>query len=121
MQQLQQMNNVWTQRLDKLRARESSTVRVIQWLKENQQLFRQPILEPVCMSLNVRDPRYAKQVEAFFSGRDFFSFVAQNEEDRETFLKQVSTPSMLSNGPLSIPLPSGTRQHASEGEHSACP
>lgn len=63
-------------------------------------MFRQPILEPVCMSLNVRDPRYAKQVEAFFAGKDFLSFMAQNEEDKETFLKEVGTPSMLNNGPL---------------------
>ena len=86
-QQLQEMNNVWTQRLEKLR--DQGTVRAIHWLKANQDLFRQPILEPVCMSLNMRDPRYAKQVEAFFSGRDFLSFVAQNEEDKERFLREV--------------------------------
>lgn len=88
-EQLQQMNNMWTQRLEKLRHRDPATVQVVKWLKGNQHMFRQPILEPVCMSLNVQDPRYVKQAESFFSGRDFCSFVAQNEEDRERFLKEV--------------------------------
>lgn len=77
------------QRLQKLEGRESHTLRAIQWLEANQHKFRQPILEPVCMSLNVLDPRYVKHAEAFFGGRDFYSFVAQNEEDREKFLREV--------------------------------
>ncbi len=85
------MNSVWTQRLEKLdHMRESATVQVIHWLRENQNKFRQPILEPVCMSLNILDSHYTKQAEAFFKGRDFLSFVAQNEEDKEKFLKEVS-------------------------------
>lgn len=88
--QLKEMNSVRAQRLQKLEARDSDTARAIRWLEENQHQFRQPILEPVCMSLNVLNPRYVKQAEAFFGGRDFMSFVAQNEEDREAFLKAVS-------------------------------
>lgn len=91
------MNSIRVQRLQKLENRESHTLRAIQWLEENQDRFRQPIFEPVCMSLNVLDPRYVKQTEAFFGGRDFYSFVAQNEEDRETFLKAVRT-SIISKG-----------------------
>lgn len=89
--ELQQMNNVWTQRLQKLEGRESATVKVIKWLRGNQHKFRVPILEPVCMTLNVLDQGYVKQAEAFFSGRDFLSFVAQNEEDREKFLREVGS------------------------------
>ncbi len=33
--------------------------------------------------------RYTAQVEASLGGRDFVSFVAQTEEDRELFLKEV--------------------------------
>ena len=95
--ELQRMEDIQTQRLQKLeQMRESATVQVIHWLKDNQHKFRQPILEPVCMSLNMADPAYTKQAEAFFRGRDFFSFVAQNEEDREKFLKEVNyLPSSL--------------------------
>ena len=88
--ELQQMNNVWTQRLQKLEdRRESATVKVIKWLKGNQRMFQRPILEPVCVTLNVLDKAYVNQVESFFSGRDFLSFVAQNEEDKERFLREV--------------------------------
>ncbi len=83
------MNNVWTQRLQKLEKRDPATTQVIKWLRNNQDKFSKPILEPVCMSLNVVDPQYTKQVEAFFSGRDFASFIAQTEEDREKFLREV--------------------------------
>lgn len=89
-EELREINSVWTQRLQKLEQRkEYSTVKVIRWLQENQQMFKQQIFEPVCMSINIQNPRYAKQAEAFFSGRDFYSFVAQNEDDRERFLKEV--------------------------------
>lgn len=87
--ELRQMNSVWKQRLERLRQRDASTAQVIEWLQGNQHKYQQPILEPVCMSLNVRDARYVKQAEAFFSGRDFYSFVAQSEEDKEKFLREV--------------------------------
>ena len=83
------MENVRSQRLDMLQRRDRDTFSAIQWLRENQQLFRQPILEPVAVLVNIKDRRYEAQVEAFLGGRDFHSFVAQNEEDRETFLKEV--------------------------------
>lgn len=88
--ELQRMENVHAQRLDALQRRDRETVSAIQWLRENQNLFRQPILEPVAVSVNIKDRRYEAQVEAFLGGRDFHSFVAQNEEDRETFLREVS-------------------------------
>ena len=90
-EELRKINNVRTQRLQRLEQRkEYATVEVMAWLQSNQQLFKQPIFEPVCMSLNIRDPRYAKQAEAFFGGRDLFSFIAQNDEDRELFLREVT-------------------------------
>ena len=42
------------------------------------------------MLVNIKDRHYDAQVEAFLDGRDFHSFMAQDEEDRETFLKEVS-------------------------------
>ena len=88
--ELSRMENVRTQRLDILQRRDRDTFSAIQWLRDNQHLFRQPILEPVAISVNIKDRRYEAQVEAFLGGKDFHSFVAQNEEDRETFLKEVS-------------------------------
>lgn len=89
-EELQHMNNVWNQRLEKLERADNATAKIIKWLKTNQQKFNKPILEPVCMSLNILEPGYTKQAEAFFLGRDFFSFIAQTEEDKETFLKEAS-------------------------------
>ena len=83
------MENVRNQRLVLLQKRDRHTFETIHWLRENQHLFHQPILEPVAVSVNIKDRRYEAQVEAFLGGRDFYSFVAQNEEDRETFLKEV--------------------------------
>ncbi len=94
-EELRKIDNIRMQRQQRMeQRREYATVEVMQWLKDNQQLFKQTIFEPVCISLNIRDPRYAKQAEAFFGGRDFFSFVAQNDEDRELFLREVNEWSM---------------------------
>ena len=87
--ELRRMENVRNQRLDMLQRRDKHTYDTILWLRENQHLFRQPILEPVAVTVNIKDPRYAPQVEAFLGGKDFYSFVAQNEEDREKFLREV--------------------------------
>ena len=83
------MENVRNQRLDMLQKKDRQTFDAIHWLRENQHLFREPILEPIAVSVNIKDRRYEAQVEALLGGRDFFSFVAQNEEDRETFLREV--------------------------------
>lgn len=40
--------------------------------------------------VNIKEPRYTNAIEAFLSGRDFFSFVTQNQEDMEKFLREVS-------------------------------
>jgi len=91
-EELRRINNVRTQRLQKMeQRRENDTVEVMTWLQNNHNLFQRRIFEPVCMSLNVRDPRYTMQAEAFFGGRDFYSFVAQCDEDRELFLREVSS------------------------------
>lgn len=113
-EELKQMDNIRVQRLQKLEGREKDTLRAIKWLEENQGRFRQPILEPVCMSLNVLDSCYIKQAEAFFGGRDFYSFVAQNEDDRETFLRAVGTGKNCQKVPLSFLTPA-FRSTASDG------
>ena len=41
--------------------------------------------------MNIKDQRFSAQIEAFLSGKDALSFVAQNEEDREAFLREVGT------------------------------
>ena len=87
--ELRRMENVRSQRLDMLQRRDRHTYDAINWLRENQHLFSQPILEPMAVSVNIKDRRYVAQVEALLGGRDFYSFVAQNEQDRETFLKEV--------------------------------
>ena len=83
------MENVRNQRLAMLQKKDRNTFDAIQWLHNHQHQFQQPILEPVAVSVNIKDRRYEAQVEAFLGGRDFYSFVAQIEADRETFLREV--------------------------------
>ena len=40
--------------------------------------------------VNIKDRQYTNAIEAFLSGRDFFSFVTQNQEDMEKFLREVN-------------------------------
>ena len=83
------MQDVRRQRLSMIQHRDRNTYEAIAWLSKNKEMFREPILEPVMMSVNIKDPRYVNQVENFLGGKDFHSFVAQNEEDKEKFLKEV--------------------------------
>ena len=47
------------------------------------------VMVSLLLTLNVTDSRYASIVEDCFSGRDFFSFVAQNKQDHELFMSEV--------------------------------
>ena len=43
----------------------------------------------VHVKVNVRDAKYTSQVEAVLSGKDFFSFVTQTQEDKSILLREV--------------------------------
>ena len=87
--ELTQMNDVRNQRLTSLRMLNRDAHSAVVWLKDNGDKFAMPILEPVMLSVNIVDRQYVNQVEAFLSGKDFMSFIAQSEEDKEMFLKEV--------------------------------
>ena len=46
-------------------------------------------LHTFVLKVNIKEPQYTNAIEAFLSGRDFYSFVTQNQEDMETFLREV--------------------------------
>lgn len=86
---LKKLGDMRKQRLEKVRQRNRDVYEAVIWLQENQHRFKQPILEPIMLQVNVRDQAYVRQVEAALSGRDAFTFVAQNPEDYEAFTSIV--------------------------------
>lgn len=83
------MQNVRNQRLRLLLKFDRHTHDAVVWLEQHRHLFKDHVFEPILLSVNVRDPSYISQVEAVLAGRDFYSFVALNKEDKSTLLQEV--------------------------------
>ena len=48
---------------------DKSTAIVVRWLRQNQNRFQMEVMEPACLSVEVKDPDYANAVEAAFNGQ----------------------------------------------------
>ncbi len=55
--ELRRMQDIRSQRLKMLQQIDHWAYDALMWLEKNQHLFIKPILEPIMVSVNVRDPR----------------------------------------------------------------
>lgn len=93
-------------RLNYLRNRESNTYKAIMWLRENQNLFKKKIYEPILTLIDVPNPQAVKYIENHIAYRDLIAFFAEDPDDMDKFLKILSDDSGLDiSGICSAPLP----------------
>ncbi|KIP10370.1 hypothetical protein PHLGIDRAFT_101267 [Phlebiopsis gigantea 11061_1 CR5-6] len=93
---LKQLDNADVQKLESLTRWHRDTGDVVKWLRQNQDRFRHPILEPPMLSINVRDRRFVHAIEACFGANDMQTFVAQCDEDYRLLNQLVAdTPDAL--------------------------
>jgi hypothetical protein len=52
-------------------------------------LFKQEVFEPLCLSVDVKDQRFAPFVEHVIPGRDMTAFVVQNLDDQKLLLAEL--------------------------------
>ena len=64
---LQQLDNVTHQKLEALKRSDPDCYATVLWLRQNQRLFREEILEPPIVTLTVPDSAYLAAVEACFA------------------------------------------------------
>jgi structural maintenance of chromosomes protein 5 len=93
---LQRLSNIEHQKLQRLRQSEPDSAATVEWLRRNQHLFQMEVLEPPCLTLKVKDARYADQIDACFNGVQMRTFVTQCMEDNRTLNRLVNdTPEAL--------------------------
>ena len=110
-EELQSMNDIKNQRLQKLKSKDRETEKALVWLESHQDLFRERVFPPVVVlvgeeegyvvpcsfayvfflaKVSVCNRQFAAHIEHFFmTGRDAFSFIALNTHDYELFLREV--------------------------------
>lgn len=65
---LQDLQDVRTQRLEKLREKDPDTYKAVQWLESNRSRFRGSVYDPILLEMNLKDPRYASAIETILGG-----------------------------------------------------
>ncbi|XP_059171563.1 structural maintenance of chromosomes protein 5-like [Physella acuta] len=87
--QVHHIQDVNNRRLEILRTLHSNTYEAVKWLRENKSLFKSTINEPMILSLNVTRPEDAKLVESHISFNDLRSFVCEDPDDLDLFMREV--------------------------------
>ncbi|CAH1798068.1 unnamed protein product [Owenia fusiformis] len=87
--ELAEIKNINNQRLNLLRQKHRDTYEAVMWLRQNSHLFKKKIHEPLMITLNVNDPKWAKYLEMHISFNDMRAFVCEDKADSEVFFKEV--------------------------------
>lgn len=83
-------------KLNKLKTYNKNCYEGVCWLRKNQNMFKQEILEPAFLHVNVKDMRYINEIENCLSYNMLVTFICQNEHDFSTFTKVVKDDLKLS-------------------------
>jgi hypothetical protein len=65
--QLERLNSVEHQKLEKVRKWDKNIAEAVEWLRGNQDRFQMEVMEPPCMTVRVKDSRYADHLDTCFS------------------------------------------------------
>ncbi|XP_063706320.1 structural maintenance of chromosomes protein 5 [Culicoides brevitarsis] len=89
---VQNMENVERRKLEKLKngsEQAQSAYAAAMWLRENRQMFKGHIYDPIVLELRLDKQDDAKFLENTVQLRDFFSFGCENADDLELFLREM--------------------------------
>ncbi|XP_072306194.1 structural maintenance of chromosomes protein 5 [Eucyclogobius newberryi] len=100
---LKDMNNMMNAKEEKLRNRHKDTFAALLWFREHKEMFKGHVHEPMMLVINVRDPRFAKYVEAHIAFHDLRAFVFQRKDDMEKFMSEVRDKMNLRVNSISSP------------------
>ncbi|XP_006627036.2 structural maintenance of chromosomes protein 5 [Lepisosteus oculatus] len=87
--ELRKHEDLMIRKEEKLKERYRDTYNAMMWLRENRNLFRGNVYEPIMLVVNVRDAQHAKYIENQVSINDLRAFVFQKQEDMEAFMSEV--------------------------------
>ncbi|XP_031636219.1 structural maintenance of chromosomes protein 5 [Contarinia nasturtii] len=81
------LNSVADAKLNYLQTQHSDTYNAVQWLRNNHDMFRGKIYEPMVMEINVRSNEYSKYIENCVRIPDLIAFTCEETEDMNKFIK----------------------------------
>ncbi|XP_055533041.1 structural maintenance of chromosomes protein 5 [Wyeomyia smithii] len=86
---IESLENVAQVKLKLLQSQFESTYRATLWLRENLQLFKRKVYEPMILELNVPCSDNAKFLENTIAKRDLIAFTCEDKDDMALFLHKV--------------------------------
>ncbi|OZJ06471.1 hypothetical protein BZG36_00537 [Bifiguratus adelaidae] len=95
---LANLDNVRTQRLERLRQQDPQTAKAYEWLEANRDRFEAAVYGPPLLELNVKNLRYADAIETLLGGSrgsDLKLFIFESKRDYEKFRDTVVSPQNL--------------------------
>ncbi|CAG5129404.1 unnamed protein product, partial [Candidula unifasciata] len=93
--QVRKIQDASNRRLETLKSLHAHTHQAVLWLRANKDIFKHTVHEPMIVSLNVTNPTDAKLVEAHVSFNDLRSFVCEDADDLDLFMRKVKNEMKL--------------------------
>uniref|UniRef100_A0A0L8G9B3 Structural maintenance of chromosomes protein 5 n=1 Tax=Octopus bimaculoides TaxID=37653 RepID=A0A0L8G9B3_OCTBM len=88
-QDLKRLHDIANIRLQALREKHKNTYMAVLWLRENSNIFKGAVHEPIMLNINMKNPSDAKFIESFVSFNDLRSFVCENADDMDLLLSKI--------------------------------
>eukprot|EP01134_Creolimax_fragrantissima_P005823 CFRG5823T1 len=114
--ELRRINDQDRKKLEWLRQKSKEAFDATQWLRNNKNLFKEEVYEPVLTQIKLTEPQHQKVVENTIPWPIATAFVAQNADDQETFSRHVLDQQKLQINILRAPPPN---THFQESETKA--
>ncbi|CAH0550064.1 unnamed protein product [Brassicogethes aeneus] len=109
--EMQRLENVKGQRLQKLQRTDAHAYEATLWLRNNKHMFKGEIFEPIMLEVNVLDAKNAIYLENVIPQRDRLAFTCVEKSDMNLLIQQLRTKqnltiSVLHSGNTGQPLSS---------------
>lgn len=89
------MENITQKRLEFLKVNHEETYRAVCWLRENREMFKGHVYDPIILEINIKDISNAKYIENTVSIRDLIAFTCERKDDMALFLRETRTKQRL--------------------------
>ncbi|CAH0403320.1 unnamed protein product [Chilo suppressalis] len=86
---IRQLQDIDVKRLEVLRSYSEDTYKAVMWLRENREMFEEPVYEPMMLEINFTDPKFARYLESTIPNRDLIAFTFESSRDMNMFMQKV--------------------------------
>ncbi|XP_063833997.1 structural maintenance of chromosomes protein 5 [Ostrinia nubilalis] len=86
---IRNLEDVDVKRLEVLRNYSEDAYNAVAWLRENRNMFQEPVYEPMILEINFTDPKFARYLESTVPARDLVAFTFESTQDMNLFMQKV--------------------------------